>query len=78
MEVCTVTVARERRHFCEEGLKVALLPRKRDLDGGAEAHLVALACSETPEGRDSWTLRLLADRMVELGQVEGGLPRDRQ
>jgi len=47
-----------------------LLPRKQDLDGGAEAQLVALACSETPEGRDSWTLRLLDDRMVELGQVE--------
>lgn len=46
-------------------------PRRRVLDGRAEAHLVALACAEPPEGRGSWTLRLLADRMVELGHVEG-------
>jgi transposase len=77
LEVSAATVARERRRFCEEGLEVALMPRKpgrprrRVLDGRAEAHLVALACSEPPEGRGSWTLRLLADRMVELGHVEG-------
>jgi transposase len=77
LETSTATVARERRRFCEEGLEVALMPRKpgrprrRVLDGRAEAHLVALACSEPPEGRGSWTLRLLADRMVELGHVEG-------
>jgi hypothetical protein len=69
-------VARERRRFCEEGLEVALMPRKpgrprrRVLDGRAEAQLVALSCLEPPEGRGSWTLRLLADRMVELGHVE--------
>ncbi len=57
---------------------MALMPRKpgrprrrRVLDGRAEAHLVALSCSEPPEGRGSWTLRLLANRMVELGHVEG-------
>ncbi len=71
------TVARERRRFSEEGLEVALMPKKpgrprrRVLDGRAEAHLVALACSEPPEGRGSWTLRLLADRMVEVGHAEG-------
>jgi len=76
-EVSTATVARERRRFCEDGLEVALMPRKpgkprrRVLDGRAEAHLVALSCSKPPEGRGSWTLRLLADRMVELGHVEG-------
>ena len=76
-EVSTATVARERRRFCEDGLEVALMPRKpgkprrRVLDGRAEAHLVALSCSEPPEGRGSWTLRLLAERMVELGHVEG-------
>ena len=76
LETSTATVARERRRFCEEGLEVALMPRKpgrprrRVLDGRAEAHLVALACSEPPEGRESWTLRLLADRMVELGHAE--------
>ncbi len=76
LEVSVATVARERRRFCEEGLEVALLPKKpgrprrRVLDGRAEAHLIALACSNTPEGRDHWPLRLLADRMVELGYVE--------
>jgi transposase len=71
------TVARERRRFSEEGLEVALMPKKpgrprrRVLNGRAEAHLVALSCSEPPEGRGSWTLRLLAERMVELGHVEG-------
>src|SRR5918995_6854470 len=75
-EVSTATVARERRRFCEEGLEVALLPKKpgrprrRILDGRAEAYLIALACSNAPEGRDHWPLRLLADRMVELGYVE--------
>ena len=77
LQTSAATVARERRRFCEEGLEVALMPRKpgkprrRVLDGRAEAHLVALACSGPPEGREGWTLRLLADRMVELGHVEG-------
>jgi transposase len=77
LEVSTDTVARERRRFCEDGLEVALMPKKpgrprrRVLDGRAEAHLVALACSDPPEGRGSWTLRLLADRMVELRHVSG-------
>jgi transposase len=74
-ETSTATVARERRRHCEEGLEVALLPRKparprrRVLDGRAEARLIALACSDPPEGREHWTLRLLADRMVELEYV---------
>lgn len=74
-EVSVATVARERRRYCEEGLEVALLPKKpgrprrRVLDGRAEAHLIALACSNPPQGRDHWPLRLLADRMVELGYV---------
>jgi transposase len=46
-------------------------PRPPKLDGEAEARLVALACSAPPEGRDRWTLRLLADRMVELEVVSG-------
>ena len=76
LEVSTATVARERRRFCEEGLEVALMPKKpgrprrRVLDGRAEAHLVALSCSDPPEGRERWSMRLLADRMVELGYVE--------
>ena len=77
LEVSTATVARQRQRFVEDGLEVALMakkpgrPRRRVLDGRAEAHLVALSCSEPPEGRGSWTLRLLADRMVELGHVGG-------
>lgn len=76
LEVSTATVARERRRFCEEGLEVALMPRKpgrprrRVLDGRAEAHLIALSCSDPPEGRERWSMRLLADRMVELGHVD--------
>jgi transposase len=76
LEVSTATVARERRRFCEEGLEVALMPKKpgrprrRVLDGRAEAHLVALSCSDPPEGRERWSMRLLADRMVELGHVD--------
>ena len=75
-EISTATVARERRRYCEDGLEVALMPKKpgkprrRVLDGRAEAHLLALACSEAPEGRERWSMRLLADRMVELGHVE--------
>jgi transposase len=76
LEVSTATVARERRRFCEEGLDVALMPKKpgrprrRVLDGRAEAHLVALACSDPPQGRERWSMRLLADRMVELGHAD--------
>jgi Homeodomain-like domain len=43
---------------------------KRSLEGRAEAHLIALACSEPPPGRNRWSLRLLADKAVELGIVE--------
>jgi len=75
LETSTATVARERRRCFEEGLRVALMPRKparprrRVLDGRAEARLIALACSDPPKGRERWTLRLLADRMVELEYV---------
>ncbi len=69
------TVERVRRRFVEEGLEAALGRRKprreykRRLDGAGEAHLIALACSSAPEGRERWTLQLLADRMVVLGHV---------
>jgi transposase len=79
-EVSTATVARERRRYCEDGLEVALMPKKpgkprrRILNGirnaRAEAHLIALSCSDPPQGRECWSMRLLADRMVELGHVE--------
>ena len=68
------TVFRIKRRYAEEGLDGVLhdhpqANRFRKLDDKAEAHLIALACSDAPEGRDHWTLQLLADRMVELGLV---------
>lgn len=66
-------IARIRRRFVEESLAAALerrpahTPRPRKLDGRAEAHLVALACSAPPDGRARWTLELLTDRFVALG-----------
>jgi transposase len=76
LEVGTATVFRVRRRFVEEGLEAALNPRhaerhhKPKLDGEQEAHLIALACSPPPEGHKRWTLRLLADKMVELEYVD--------
>jgi transposase len=76
LEVARATVERVRKEFVEEGLEAALERRKprrvyaRKLDGDGEAHLVALACQEPPEGRSRWTLRLLADRMVQLAYVD--------
>ena len=76
VDVGTATVERVRKRFVEEGLEAALVPAKsnrvyeRKLDGDGEAHLIALACSESPEGRNRWTLALLADRMVALGHVD--------
>jgi transposase len=72
LEVGGATVERVRKRFVQDGLGVALERRKscriyrRKLDGDAEAHLIALACSQPPEGHRRWTLRLLADRMVCL------------
>jgi len=64
------TVVNTRKAFRDRGLAcLNERPRpgaKRCLDGNAEAHLVALACSTPPEGRSRWTLRLLADRLVTL------------
>ena len=76
IDVGTATAERVRKRFVEEGLDAALLRRKprrvygRKLDGDAEAHLIALACSEAPEGHSRWTLRLLADRMIVLEYVD--------
>ena len=76
LEVGRATVERVRQEFVEEGLEAALNRRKprreydRTLDGDGEAHLVALACTQAPEGRSRWTLRLLADRMVRLEYVD--------
>jgi transposase len=70
------TVERLRERFVERGLTEALdpLPSKRTyqrkLDGKGEAQLVALACSAPPEGYARWTMRLLADAMVELEYID--------
>jgi hypothetical protein len=71
-DVVTMTVARLRQRCVWEGLTAALSPRTRSgtkprkLDGAAEATLIALACGKAPEGRAKWTLKLLADKLVEL------------
>ena len=68
-------VERLRKRFVEQGLEAALERNKRNdyarkLDGDAEAHLIAIACSDPPAGRNEWSLRLLADRLVELSVVD--------
>ena len=69
------TVERTRRRFVEGGLERALneSPRpggRRKLDGHQEAYVVALACSEPPEGKKRWSMQLLADRLMEVGVVD--------
>jgi hypothetical protein len=76
VEVSQPTLCRVRKQYVEEGLQAALNRRPpnreyhRKLDGEQEARLVALACSEPPEGQARWSLRLLADKMVELEVVD--------
>ena len=77
VEVSIATVERVRQRFVEQGLEAALGRKKQDrpsrprkLDGPAEARLIALACSAPPEGRKEWTMKLLADRLVELEVVD--------
>ncbi len=72
VEVSIPTIERTRKAFVLENLTAALNPKKRSdtpgkkFDGEKEAHLIALVCSEPPEGCARWTLRLLAEKMVEL------------
>jgi transposase len=76
VETSQPTVARVRKQYFEEGLEAALDRRSpnreyhRKLDGKQEARLIALACSQPPEGQARWSLRLLADKLVELEIVE--------
>jgi transposase len=76
VEVSQPTVSRVRKQYFEEGLQAALNRRPpnrkyhRKLDGEQEARLIALACSQSPEGQARWSLRLLADKLVELEIVE--------
>lgn len=69
------SVARTRQRFCEDGLEAGLTDKphpgsESKLDDGQEAYLVALACSDAPEGRQRWTLELLSKQLVEDGVVE--------
>jgi transposase len=71
LDVGTATVARTRQRFVETGLgALDEAPRpgaQRRLTGKQAAHLIAVACTPAPEGQTHWTLRLLADKVVELG-----------
>ena len=76
LDVSPVTIAPTRRVFVQQGLEAALYRKKPEreyehcLDGEAEAHLIALACSQAPEGHTRWTLRLLKKGMEEKQYVE--------
>ena len=74
--VSHVTIAEVRRSFFENGMEAALHRKKpnreykRRIDGDTEAHLIAITCSEPPEGYERWSLRLLQKEMVSRGYVE--------
>ena len=76
LDVSISTVARIRTRYVNEGLDAAISRKSTQrvyeckMDGRHEAHLIALVCSEPPEGRAAWSLRLLAERFVQLEQVE--------
>lgn len=77
LDVSRSTIHRVRERFVEESLEASLAPRKMPrrpnkvkIQGEAEKKLIALACSDPPEGRCRWTMELLAGRIVELGVVE--------
>lgn len=75
-EVSRITVEKVRKNYIGRGMLGAINRKKtereyeRCLDGEAEAHLIALTCSESPDGYERWTLRLLRDKMIELKYVE--------
>jgi hypothetical protein len=70
------TIDRIKKQFVEEGLEICLGRKpttriyERKVDGDTEAHLIAIACSKPPKGFAKWSLRLLADKMVELNYVD--------
>lgn len=77
LDVTVQTVERIRKKLVKKGFDAVLNRQqysqkvsRRKIDGDTEAHLIALSCGRPPEGRSDWSLRLLADRMVELGYVE--------
>jgi transposase len=76
LKVHVRTVERIREKCVEEGLEAALnhthpqKSRSKVLDGAAEARLIQLACTEAPDGRERWSMQLLADKLIELEVVE--------
>jgi len=75
LDCSSITAHRTRKRYCEDG--IAAIHRRdpdreyeRKLDGEDEAHLIALACSDPPDGRHRWTLRLLADELVALEETD--------
>ncbi len=77
LDISRRTVIRIKQRFVQENMEVALTgsfprerPERRCLDGKGEAQLIHLACSKAPDGRQRWTLELLADQMVKLEYVE--------
>ena len=76
LQISMKKIDRVKKRFVEEGFDVALNGRKgervyaKKADGDFEAHLIALSCSEPPEGFARWSLRLLADRVVELNYID--------
>ena len=75
LKVSKSTVSRIRKRYCEGGLDFALHEKSRSgatlkIDGRIEAKLTLLACSEPPEGRSKWTVRLLADKLVEMEVID--------
>lgn len=77
LEISRRTVIRIKERFTSQGLEAVLArnypptrPLRRHVHGQEEAHLIALACGPAPEGQQRWTLRLLADRMVQLHYVD--------
>lgn len=76
LQINTKTVERLKERFVEEGFEACIdrkpYPQKKEIkaDGDFEAHLVALSCSQTPEGYTRWSLRMLADKMIELKYVD--------
>lgn len=75
LNVSKTTISRIRRRYFEGGLEFALNEKSRSgappkIDGRIEAQITRLACSEPPDGRSRWTLRLLADKLVELDYVD--------
>lgn len=80
LKISVATIERVRQRLVEQGMKAALNRKQqqnrkqRRLDGEKEAHLIALTCSLPPEGQGRWTIKLLAEKMVELGHVESISP----